>query len=446
MGNLHREHRPKDNVSEDDKPGFWEKAIAAAWTGGWFFLIYNITNHLAANGPTPPTWYAQWELKIPIVPWLILPYWSIDFLYVGGFLLCVSRTELRILSWRVFTAVAIAGTVFWLYPLNLGFQRTGDYGVWTPLYSALFSFDKPHNLFPSLHVAFAVILRWTYARHLSGGLRIAFHLWFALITVSTVFVHQHHLIDVVGGGMLGALVMYLIDEVHVPACGIVPNQRSRILFAAYSLGAISFVWLAFELGSWWLLLLWPALSLLCVAAGYAGLGSRICQPRDAGPSIPARIILLPWLEVLGWSRRIWWRYELAPSEVAAGVWIGRIPDIEQWEGNVIDCTCEHRRRKPREGTYERAPMLDLAVPDVAGLRRVAERIEAARKGGKPVLVVCGLGLGRSALSVAAWLIVFGAEKSATAAVNRVRSARPGARCSIEAVRQIGRFQTQQLHN
>ncbi|MGB0582067.1 MAG: phosphatase PAP2/dual specificity phosphatase family protein [Limisphaerales bacterium] len=419
-------------MSKEDQPGFWSKAIAAAWTGAWFFLVYNATNHLATTGPTPPTWYAEWELNIPIFPWMILPYWSIDILYVGGFLLCTTRAELKILTWRTFTAVAIAGIVFMVYPLSLGFERRDEHGIWTSLYSALFSFDKPHNLFPSLHVAFAVILRWTYARHLTGWWRIGFHLWFALIGVSTVLVHQHHLIDVFGGALLGTLVMYLIDEVHVPSCGIVPTKRSRILAAAYGIGAISLVWLACELRSCWLLLLWPATSMLFAAAGYLGLGSRICQPRQAGPSIPARIILLPWLEVLTWSRRIWWRDNFPPSEVVPGVWIGRIPDIKQWEGNVIDCTCEHRRRKPLSGTHERVPMLDLVVPNATALERVAEQIQAAREEGKPVLVVCGLGLGRSALSVAAWLILSGKENSPKDALKRVKSARQGARSGTAA--------------
>lgn len=399
------------------------RAACAVVCGAIFALVYNLTNHSAATGAVG-RWYAEWELAIPLVDWMIVPYWSLDLLFVGGFLVCTGRAELRSLSRRVVAATLIAAAGFIALPLEPGYARSLEHGMWSPLFAALYAFDQPHNLFPSLHVAFALILHATYARHLNGLARRAAQLWFALVAASTVLVHQHHLIDVAGGAALGVVVMHLVDEAPLAAWRIRATRTSRRLSLAYASGALALAIAGTALGGWWLLLWWPGLALGWVAAGYAGLGSRICRPRTAGPSIPARIVLLPWLEALGWSRRWWWRRPLAPSEIVDGVWIGRIPDVRDWRGAVIDCSCEHRRRRPTASCYERVPLLDLALPEDAALHHLAQRIEHHRRSGEPVLVVCGLGLGRSALAVAAWLVVSGRASSATEAVTSIARRRP----------------------
>ena len=400
--------------------------------GAFFFLVYNVTNYLASQAPQQVAWHFSWELEIPVIAWLILPYWSIDLLFVIAFLVCTTRNELRILSMRIAASIIIAGIIFWLCPLTLAFERTEDHGIWSPLFAALYSFDAPHNLFPSLHVTFAVILRWTFARHVRSWALYAFHLWFALITLSTIFVHQHHLIDIAGGALLGCLVMYCFDEEQVPAGRIVRNKRSRKLTLAYSVMGLMLCALAIWLQGWYLLFLWPAFSVFAVALGYAGLGARICQSRQAGPSIAARILLFPWLEVLGWSRRYWWHKPLPPSPITDNVSVGRIPDIKSWQGHVIDCTCEHRRRHPQNGNYERMPMLDLAVPNAQTLRQAAETVEAHVNQGQKVLIVCGLGLGRSALTACAYLLISKQAQTVAEAIDKVRHARPQVTWSADA--------------
>jgi protein-tyrosine phosphatase len=59
------------------------------------------------------------------------------------------------------------------------------------------------------------------------------------------------------------------------------------------------------------------------------------------------------------------------------------------------------------------------------LRLVADTIETSRAGG-PLLVCCALGYGRSAASVAAWLLISGRTQDVEAAIGEIRRVRPRA--------------------
>jgi len=402
------------------RPAFWLRALVCAGCGGFFFLVYGLCNAYGADHPNPGRWYADWELAIPLVPWLILPYWSIDLLFVLAFLSCREPKELANLTARVGLAVLLAAASFLLWPLELGFTRSTDHGIWSPFFALLYRFDQPHNLFPSLHVAFAVLFRWHFARQLRGGWHWFMHGWFLVITASTVLVHQHHLVDVAGGALLGLLCCYAIPYEGLPSLAVQRDRRTWRLCGRYGLGSAACLGLAGWLGGWAWLLLWPGLSLALVALAYAGPGSAIAAPQLAGPGVPARIVLFPWLEAIGWSRRWWWRRPLPPVQLGDRLWLGRIPDIRSWEGTVIDCSSEHRRRRPAAGDYRRIPIWDLTIPPPESLRAALDAVTSATG---ERLVCCGLGLGRSALVVAATLIV---EEgcSAEEAVERLRRARP----------------------
>jgi protein-tyrosine phosphatase len=69
------------------------------------------------------------------------------------------------------------------------------------------------------------------------------------------------------------------------------------------------------------------------------------------------------------------------------------------------------------------PCLDLLPPPADVLDAAADDIEAARAQG-PVLVACALGYGRSAAAIAHWLVKSGRAGNHTAAIARIREARP----------------------
>ncbi len=377
------------------------RIAAAAGCSALFMLVYQVTNALAAG--RAEQWFAPWELSIPFMAWMVVPYVSLDLFFVAAPFVCSTRREVGVLVRRLVTAIGIAGIFFFVMPLTPGFERATVSGPLHPLFASLYAFDKPYNLFPSLHVTIAFILRWTYHRHLRGGWRWLMHGWFVLITASTVLTHQHHLIDLVGGAGLGLLVFYLFPTGLIAREDVrVSGAPSRKLALVYGLAAGGVLFLGLHL----LLSGWISLSLLIVALGYGGLGPRVFRKYAGYLSIPARIVLAPYLFGL-WLTRCWFwsRDRRGVVRVSDGVYIGRLPDArvcarlrDLGVTTVIDLTAEHSvPRAVRALDYYNFPVMDLTRPDESILASVAAAIDRAHGA---VYVHCALGLGRSATAVA----------------------------------------------
>jgi membrane-associated phospholipid phosphatase len=91
----------------------------------------------------------------------------------------------------------VSGAIFLLLPAELGFPRVlpadPDYAK---VYAAMFDIDRPHNLVPSLHAVFTLAIGLACADDAKPFARWILLAWTATIVASTVFVHQHHLLDV----------------------------------------------------------------------------------------------------------------------------------------------------------------------------------------------------------------------------------------------------------
>lgn len=195
-------------VSARPIPGrvdFTARLIRACMHAGLFMLIYGGCLHLTHGRSDVGRWYSGWELSVPLVPAMIVPYFSIYPLFFLAFFMCAEAPALRTLSRRLITAQLVAGSVYLMCPLQSGFTRPTIDGVFAPLFHVLEATDLPYNLAPSLHVATSIILAPVFCARLSGSGRWMLAIWFALICASTVFTWQHHLVDVASGALLGML-------------------------------------------------------------------------------------------------------------------------------------------------------------------------------------------------------------------------------------------------
>jgi membrane-associated phospholipid phosphatase len=185
-------------------------AYWAGLAGIAFFAVYPTLNWITSLRSNRLHLYISSELGIPFVPQFIWAYLSMYALFLLPlFLLPASR--LPALGKQLIAATVASGVMFLLLPADLGFARVvPSEPIYANIYQGIFGIDRPHNLVPSLHVVWssAILLACAdVARPIGRGLLYA---WLAIVVMSTVFVHQHHLLDVVAA----ALVVLIIRRIY----------------------------------------------------------------------------------------------------------------------------------------------------------------------------------------------------------------------------------------
>ena len=219
-----------------------------------FLIVYIGCNWITGQRGHVGSLYFRWERAIPFVPFMILPYMSIDLFFIAAPFFCRTDEELRVLSRRVVAAILIAGLCFLLFPLRFAFPRPHAGGWLGAIFDWFRGMDSPFNLLPSLHAALLLLLVDLYARNLRGVFLFAAMLWFLLIGLSPLLTYQHHVIDIVGGFVLAAYCFYFFREPSL-AMPVVVNRRIGSYYAA---GATVFLLMGAIFWPWGILLLWPA--------------------------------------------------------------------------------------------------------------------------------------------------------------------------------------------
>src|SRR5262249_52245148 len=98
-----------------------------------FIVVYGSTNWFTAHRRPSDvrTWCVSWEQSvIPYVPWLIVPYMSMDVLFFMAAFLCKSKEEMSIFARRVTFSILAAGALFLLLPLRLAWPARPQAGGW----------------------------------------------------------------------------------------------------------------------------------------------------------------------------------------------------------------------------------------------------------------------------------------------------------------------------
>ena len=430
MGNLYRFSRRTHCrlTSPEGRPSRLTQALRSVQLSALFLLVYGGCNWITAQRSDVGTWVFAWERQIPFWPAMILPYLSIDAFFIAAPFLCRDRRELRVFARRVAVAVLTAGVCFLLMPLRFAFERPVADGLLGTLFQQFTALDQPFNLFPSLHVALAVILADIYRRHTRDGLRIAVTAWFALVAVSTVFTYQHHVVDLLGGVALSTLVFCFVREELGTTASRAANPRLALY---YLTGAATFLTLAFVLWPLGGLLLWPGLSLAIVSAAYLGGGTWLFA--KANGRVPLTTWLMLWPYLIGQRASLaWYRRQCRPYDaVTPNVWIGRVLNereaakaVAAGVVAVVDLTPDFNA--PSAFTrlpYLNVATLDLTAPDQASLQRAVRFVTTHAQRGV-VYVHCKIGYSRSAGVVAAYLLASGHARALDDAVAMIRRVRP----------------------
>lgn len=161
------------------------------------------------------------DTKIPFMPPFVWVYHTlIPVIFLTGILLFQRKN----IFFGLVTSIIFAGVVLCLfyvlfpafYPREM-FVDTTTISGW--LIEMTRVIDGPHNTFPSGHVTFAWLL--VFFVNLSQyvkkhqWVRIAYFSWATLISISTLTLKQHYIVDVISGIVLASLAYFLARRLFV---------------------------------------------------------------------------------------------------------------------------------------------------------------------------------------------------------------------------------------
>ncbi len=159
------------------------------------------------------------DRKIPFVEEFVLPYVSwFAFVPLGVLLLLKYDREMydRAVTFLM-TGMTVFLLVSTLFP-NMQFLRPfilPRENVFTKLIGLLWMVDTPTNVSPSIHVfntlAILVMIWKSRAKELKGlRLRLMWTVWGALIILSTMFIKQHSLLDVLAAFLMAGILYVFV--------------------------------------------------------------------------------------------------------------------------------------------------------------------------------------------------------------------------------------------
>ncbi len=430
---------PHEPRSAGDPPASLSRRIAAAaGLSAYFLAVYPACLWVAGRRSAVPSFYFAWERHVPFVPLSIVPYLSVDLFFVTAPLLVTTVGALRAYVARVAVAIAVAAACFLAVPLRFAFDRPPLTGAVGYVFERFAAVDRPFNTLPSLHIATLLIAGDVFVRRTRGAVRAVLVGWFVLIAVSPLLTYQHHLTDLLAGGVLGLLCLRLIDGDPRPAFG--RNGRVGGYYAAAGVALLA-ASVALGKGGW--PLWWPTLSLLLAAAAYLAVGPALYGKRDGRVGWASRLLLGPVLLGQHASLR-WYARRARPYDaVTDRLWIGRRLSAGEAAAAraagvvaVVDLTCEFTEPAPfRSLPYLPVATLDLTAPTPAQVARAVAFIAEHEPAGV-VYVHCKAGYSRTAVVAAAYLLATGKAATPDEAVARLRRARPSLVVRPEAARAV----------
>ncbi|MEN8078285.1 phosphatase PAP2 family protein [Clostridioides difficile] len=199
----------------------------------WLIIIpiininYFIASILTKNGHNITT---SIDNKIRFNSIFVIPYvyWYV-YIIVGFIIILIrSRQDYIKVFLSFFIGMCICYIFYYIYPTEITRPIVENNNILNVLVNNIYSADKPVNCFPSLHVLTTYfIMRYTKYKD-SRKVFYYTQIVGVLIILSTVFIKQHFVLDIIGAIILCEIVMLFIKRVD-------DNKINRILDIPYKI-------------------------------------------------------------------------------------------------------------------------------------------------------------------------------------------------------------------
>jgi membrane-associated phospholipid phosphatase len=181
-----------------------------------FVVVYGGADYLTGLRSHHLQLFVPQELSIPLWPWTIVIYDSLYLLFVLAPFLLTTKESFRRLALTAAGTIVAAGVCFLLLPARLGFPAPVVTGPFKSIFAISDRVNLDYNLVPSLHVALAMICLQAFWIGRSPRIRVVLAIWGAALALSTLFTHQHHLLDVIAGAGLARVMFLWLYRKRVP--------------------------------------------------------------------------------------------------------------------------------------------------------------------------------------------------------------------------------------
>lgn len=184
-----------------------------------FGIFYLVTFFLIESRDVPiHIIHTKFDDYIPFCEYFIIPY-VLWYLYVAGTVLYLGLTDKSGKEYHRFIINMILGMVIFvivsfLYPNGQDLRPVfASDNIFKWLVNMLYTIDTPTNILPSLHVYASVACDIALCKNLQfkkhPSWRWVSHILTILIILSTIFLKQHSIIDIITALFLN-LVLYLL--------------------------------------------------------------------------------------------------------------------------------------------------------------------------------------------------------------------------------------------
>ena len=154
--------------------------------------------------------YFSWESEIQFRGWALPLYFSLDIAVILFPFMFRSFREAFAPVGTLLVQTAVAAIFFVLVPIEPGYETTGVWGTYFYDYFGIENLSR-WNHAPSLHVAYVFTIAWAIGKRYGHCIFLLGLIWAIFVSISTMLVHEHHLICVLGGF---ALFVFTITTVY----------------------------------------------------------------------------------------------------------------------------------------------------------------------------------------------------------------------------------------
>lgn len=125
-----------------------------------FSGLYFSTNRFSAIRDVDICPSFGWELSLPLIDWMIVPYLSINLLFALP-LFFMRSDEAKKLGIAFGLCTIIGSAFFLIMPCENPFHRNIERGIFEGIYTGLYLLDYQFNNIPSLHATYTTLISLT---------------------------------------------------------------------------------------------------------------------------------------------------------------------------------------------------------------------------------------------------------------------------------------------